>query len=124
MTIIILFLSCAIVFVVNIRKFKKADSTFYYERSKFVEYLDSKNDIETLKHIGEINMFGVRERWYPRYTNLVPYLEEKISQTGDVAFIDFLEEYQLFIKRFLTTMPFIVLSIIIPIAYVLSLFRS
>ena len=34
MTIIILFLSCAIVFVVNIRKFKKADSTFYYERNK------------------------------------------------------------------------------------------
>lgn len=124
MTIIILFLSCAIVFVVNIRKFKKADSTFYYERNKFVEYLDSKNDIETLKHIGEINMFGVRERWYPRYTNLVPYLEEKISQTGDVTFIDFLEEYQLFIKQFLTTMPFIVLSIIIPIAYVVSLFRS
>lgn len=124
MTIIILFLSCAIVFVVNIRKFKKADSTFYYERNKFVEYLDSKNDIETLKHIGEINMFGVRERWYPRYTNLVPYLEEKISQTGDVAFIDFLEECQLFIKRFLTTMPFIVLSIIITIAYVVSLFRS
>lgn len=123
MAIIILFLSCAIVFVVNIRKFKKADSTFYYERNKFVEYLDSKNDIETLKHIGEINMFGVRERWYPRYTNLVPYIEEKINQTNDAAFIEFLEEYQLFIKRFLTTMPFIVLSIMIPIACIVSLLR-
>ena len=111
-------------FCCEYKKILEADSTFYYERNIFVEYLDSKNDIETLKHIGEINMFGVREQWYPRYTNLVPYLEEKISQTGDVAFIDFLEEYQLFIKRFLTTMPFIVISIIIPIAYVVSLFRS
>ena len=72
---------CIISLILFLRLFKKADFEFYEERKLFVDYLDSINDIETLKRIGEINMFGVRERWYPRYTNVMPYLDKKIQET-------------------------------------------
>ena len=69
-------------------------------------------------------MFGVREKWYPRYTDLIPYLEYKIQQTNDDNFKTYLIEYKKFIKHFLCTMPFIVLSIMIPVSCVISLFRN
>ena len=121
---IVIFLICAVIFYFSIKRFKKNDVEFAQKRKKFVEYLDTINDIETLKRIGEINMFGVREKWYPRYTDLIPYLEYKIQQTNDDNFKTYLIEYKKFIKHFLCTMPFIVLSVIIPISCIISLFRK
>ena len=122
--IMVVFPVCAVTFWFFVKAFKKFDSEFAKERKKFVEYLDTINDIETLKRIGEINMFGVREKWYPRYTDLIPYLEYKIRQTNDDNFKTYLIEYKKFIKHFLCTMPFIVLSIMIPVSCVISLFRN
>ena len=122
--IMVVFPVCAVTFWFFVKAFKKFDSEFAKERKKFVEYLDKINDIETLKRIGEINMFGVREKWYPRYTDLIPYLEYKIQQTNDDNFKTYLNEYKKFIKYFLCTMPFIVLSVMIPISCIISLFRN
>ena len=121
---IVIFLICAVIFWFFVKAFKKFDSEFANERKKFVEYLDTINDIETLKRIGEINMFGARERWYPLYTNQVRYLEYKIYQTNDDNFKTYLIEYKKFIKHFLCTMPFIVLSVMIPLSCIISLFRN
>ena len=121
---IVIFLICAVIFYFSIKRFKKIDVEFAQKRKKFVEYLDTINDIETLKRIGEINMFGVREKWYPRYTDLIPYLEYKIQQTNDDNFKTYLIEYKKFIKHFLCTMPFIVLSVMIPLSCIISLFRK
>lgn len=121
---IVIFLICAVIFYFSIKRFKKIDVEFAQKRKKFVEYLDTINDIETLKRIGEINMFGVREKWYPRYTDLIPYLEYKIRQTNDDNFKTYLIEYKKFIKHFLCTMPFIVLSVMIPLSCIISLFRK
>lgn len=120
----IILVICIAVFVLFQKLFKDASSQFNKERDIFIKYLDSKNDLETLKRIGEINMFGVREKWYPRYTNVIPYLEKKIAETNDENFIMYLFAYERFIKKFLLTMPFIVLSIIIPIAYIVFIFRK
>ena len=87
---IVIFLICVVIFYFSIKRFRKLNIEFDKKRKKFVEYLDTINDIETLKRIGEINMFGVRERWYPRYTNLVHYLEYKIYQTNDDNFKTYL----------------------------------
>lgn len=114
---------CVVSFFLFFKLFKKADREFYEERKLFVDYLDSINDLETLKRIGEINMFGVRERWYPRYTNVMPYLEKKIQETNDEKYILYQEAYEKFIKNYLRTMPFIVLSIIIPLGCIVSLFK-
>ena len=122
--IMVVFPFCAVTFWFFVKAFKKFDSEFAKERKKFVEYLDTINDIETLKRIGEINMFGVREKWYPRYTDLIPYLEYKIQQTNDDNFKTYLIEYKKFIKHFLCTMPFIVLSVMIPLSCIISLFRK
>lgn len=121
---IVILLICIVIFIFFQRKLKKASLKFEQERQNFVDYLDSKNDLETLKKIGEINMFGVRERWYPKYTNLIPYLEEQIEETNDEKFISFLTAYKIFIKMFLLTMPFVVLSIIIPLYYIVSFFQN
>lgn len=115
---------CVVSFFLFFKLFKKADRDFYEERKLFVDYLDSINDLETLKRIGEINMFGVRERWYPRYTNVMPYLEKKIQETNDEKYILYQEAYETFIKNYLRTMPFIVLSIIIPLGCILSLLKQ
>lgn len=121
---IVIFLICAVIFYFSIKRFKKIDVEFAQKRKKFVEYLDTINDIETLKRIGEINMFGARERWYPLYTNQVRYLEYKIYQTNDDNFKTYLLEYKECIKYFLCTIPFTILSILIPLTYILSLFRN
>ena len=116
--IFLIIVICGCVLFFSIRVFKKYDLEFYEKRQAFIAYLDTINDIETLKHIGEINMFGVREKWYPRYTNVIPYLKQKIAETNDDNYTLYLFAYERFIKKFLLTMPFIVLSIIIPIAYI------
>ena len=108
----VVFPVCAVTFWFFVKAFKKFDSEFAKERKKFVEYLDT------------INMFGVREKWYPRYTDLIPYLEYKIQQTNDDNFKTYLIEYKKFIKHFLCTMPFIVLSVMIPLSCIISLFRK
>ncbi len=59
---IIILVICIAVFVLFQKLFKDASAQFNKERNIFIKYLDSKNDIETLKRIGEINMFGVREK--------------------------------------------------------------
>ena len=115
---------CVIVFYCSYKGFKRIDLEFAEKRDVFVSYLDNINDIETLKRIGEINMFGERERWYPRYTNLLPYLEKKFDDTNDEKFETFINDYKRFIKGFLCTMPFIVLSIMIPVSIIVSLIRG
>lgn len=115
---------CGCVLFFSVRAFRKYDLEFYENRKVFIAYLDSINDIETLKQIGEINFLGVREKWYPKYTSVIPYLEKKIQETEDKQFILYLVAYEKFIKKFLLTMPFIVLSIIIPIAYIVSMFQK
>lgn len=119
-----IFFCCLLLFCFFIKLFRKADSEFNEQRERFVCYLENINDLETLKRIGEINMFGVRERWYPRYTNLIPYIEDKIEQTDDDNFKIYLDSYERFIKDFLCTMPFIILSMLIPIIYIISIFKN
>lgn len=122
--IFIVFSICVCVFIFFVRKFRKYDFIFYEKRKEFIEYLDSISDFETLKQIGEINFLGVREKWYPKYTSVIPYLEKKIAENNDVNFIKYLVAYEEFVHRFLCTMPFIVLSLLIPIACVVSIFRN
>lgn len=124
MICLIVFIICTISFVCFYRAFKKADIQFSKERKIFIAYLDNIKDFETLKHIGEINMFNVRERWYPRYTNVMPYLDKKIEETKDENYILYQIAYETFIKKYLITMPFIVLAIIIPIGYIVFLIRN
>lgn len=120
--IIAVLIICIIVFLIFLKLFKKADYKFYEQRKDFIAYLDSINDFETLKQIGEINFMGVREKWYPKYTNVIPYLEKKIEENNDTNFIKYLIAYEEFIKKFMQTMPFIVLSIMIPLACIVSIF--
>lgn len=47
---------CTIIFVLFQKQFKKASIQFNKEKEFFINYMDSINDFETLKHIGEINM--------------------------------------------------------------------
>jgi hypothetical protein len=115
---------CGCVLFFSVRAFRKYDLEFYKKRQEFIAYLDSINDIETLKQIGEINFLGVREKWYPKYANVIPYLEKKIRETDDENFILYLFEYEKFGKKFLLTVPFIVLSIMIPLACIVSIFRK
>ena len=121
---VVIFLICAVIFYFSAKRFKKINIEFDKKRKKFVEYLDTINDIETLKRIGEINMFGVRERWYPLYTNQVHYLEYKIYLTNDDNFKTYLLDYKECIKHCLCTIPFTILSILIPLSYITSLFRN
>lgn len=121
---VFLFLACGAVFVFSIKAFKKANSEFNEKRDEFVKYVDSINDNETLKQIGEINMFGVRERWYPNYLSLVSYMEKKIEQTNDEHFEWYLFAYKTFMKKFLCSMPFVFLATMIFLAYIMYLFHS
>ena len=119
--IILGLLACLFVLAISIRKLKKINSEFRVSREKFIEYLNGVHDIETLKRIGEINFLGAREKWYPAYTNVVSYLGKKIEETNDKNFIEYLIEYKKFIRGFLCTTPFIVLSIIVPLNIVVYL---
>ncbi len=122
--LILILCICGVVLFFSVKAFKKYDFEFYETRKEFIGYLDRIKDIETLKQIGEINFLGVREKWYPKYTNVIPYLEKKIEQNNDVNFIKYLLAYEEFIHRFMYTMPFIVLSIMIPIVCIISVFRK
>lgn len=115
---------CIIIFYFSYKGFKKADLEFFEKRKKFIFYLDNIKDFETLKRIGEINMFGEREKWYPRYTNVIPYLEKKIEETDDKTYEAYLEDYSKFIKGYLCTMPFMVLSIVVSVSCIIYLFRN
>lgn len=115
---------CAVVFVFFLKAFIKANQEFNEKRKVFVEYLDSKNDVETLKAIGEINIFDARERWYPSYFSVCHALENKIFQTNDEYFVNFYFAYKTFIKKFLLTMPFVFLSVLISLNCIMSLFKK
>lgn len=104
--------------------FKQANSEFSEEHKIFVEYLEGNNDTESLKRVGEINMFGVRERWIPKYSALISYLEKKIDETNDKEFVKYYYSYKKFVKKFLGTVPFIVLSIAIPLSCIVSLIQK
>lgn len=106
--LIILF---TIVLVLLLKTYRKYDKEFAEKREKFVEYLDERNDLETLKKIGEINMFGQRERVYPRYSQIVDYIEKKYQETQDENFLNFLNDYEYFVKKFFLIMPFVMFSI-------------
>ena len=122
--IILIFCICGFILFFSVRAFRKYDFEFYETRKEFIEYLDRIKDLEALKQIGEINFLGVREKWYPKYTNVIPYLEKKIEQNNDANFIKYLLAYEEFVRRFMYTMPFIILSIMIPIVCIVSVFRK
>jgi hypothetical protein len=119
---ILIFITCIVVFVFFIKKYKNYELAFCEKREAFIDYLYSINDIESLKKIGAINFMGVREDWIPKSTSLIPYLEKKIEETHDKNFENYLADYKQFIRNFMRTMPFIVLSIFIPLAYIIKLF--
>ena len=120
----IVFPVCAVVFVFFLKAFIKANQEFNEKRKVFVEYLDRKKDVETLKAIGEINIFDARERWYPSYISVCHALENKILQTNDENFMTFYIAYKAFIKRFLLTMPFVFLSVLISVVCIMSFFKK
>ena len=93
-----------------IKKLRKAIYTYNTEREKFVLYLDSINDVETLKKIGEINMFDQRERVYPAYYKVVNWLKTKIENEKDEHFIKFLESYEDFNVLYVVYMVIICIS--------------
>ncbi len=109
--VLIILLVALIIFIS--RKYRKYDKEFAEKREKFVEYLDEKNDIETLKKIGEINMFGQRERVYPRYSQIVDYIEKKYQETKDEKFKEFLKDYKIQVINFSIMIPIIIISILI-----------
>ena len=115
---------CIVTFFCSFKGLKKFDLEFNEKRKCFICYLDNIKDNETLKRIGEINMFGEREKWYPKYTNVVSYLEKKIDETNDEMYIRYLIDYKKFTKGFLCTVPFMVLSIIIPVYYLVSVIKG
>ena len=86
--LIIIFL-CVIDFFI-IRKLIKNYKSMENDRYLFVEYLKKINDYEMLKNIGEINMFGQYERWYPSPNRIIENLKEK---KDDKEYLDYYEKY-------------------------------
>lgn len=110
MKVIIISIICLSCLVMFIKKLRKAIYTYNTEREKFVLYLDSINDVETLKKIGEINMFDQRERVYPAYYKVVNWLKTKIENEKDEHFIKFLESYEDFNVLYVVYMVIICIS--------------
>lgn len=78
-----------------LKKFKQHIVQFEQKRKKFVEYLKNNNDIESLKKIGEINMFGKYERWYPNYYLIKQYIEDNVKISTEFSiFLDALITYK------------------------------
>ncbi len=110
----ILLIIALLAFVIFLVKtFRKYNKEFAEKRSEFVAYLDEIGDIETLKAIGEINWFGQREQVFPRYSQIVNYIEEKYAKTKDEKFKKFLEDYRVHVGNFSIVMPMIIISILV-----------
>lgn len=69
-------------------------------RKDFIDYLYETNDFETLKRIGEINMFNQEERWYPSYFSVTDWLYERYKSTKEDNYLLFMDEYEQFNKKF------------------------
>ena len=67
------------------------------DRCLFVEYLNKINDYEMLKNIGEINMFGQYERWYPSPNRILKKLKEKLDNKD---YFDYYEKYSQNLKSY------------------------
>lgn len=100
-----------------LRKFKLYIVQFEQRRNSFVEYLKKNNDIESLKKIGEINMFGQYERWYPNYYSIKQYIEDNLNVSADFSI--FLDALIIYKKNYIKSLiPLIVILIIIDILIV------
>ncbi len=93
--LIIIFL-CVIDFFI-IRKLIKNYKSMENDRCLFVEYLKKINDYEMLKNIGEINMFGQYERWYPSPNRILKKLKEKLDNKD---YFDYYEKYSQNLKSY------------------------
>lgn len=65
---------------------------------------------------------GEREDWYPKSTSLIPYLEKKIEETKDRNFENYLVAYKQFLRNFMSSVPFAILSIFLLLSYIVSRF--
>ena len=89
-------------------KFDKIIHNFEQKRKLYVTYLIETNDINGLKKIGEINIFGQHERWYPNYNSILKYLKEKsLTDKKTEEYLSVFEQYKdKYIKFLLGIMTF------------------
>src|SRR5574344_437750 len=97
MTNLIFCIVCIMVCCFTLWKMKILNKVFSNKKKIFVNYLESSNDVETLKRIGEINIFGQREKWVPKYSYVKYWLEKKIEETKDANYIEYLKAYKHFV---------------------------
>lgn len=70
-----------------LRRFRKMTADLERSRARFVRYLKSIGDTDTLRAIGEINWFGQYERIRPLWWKMDSVLTEKMS--ADARFAEF-----------------------------------
>lgn len=95
----------------------KANRVFEKKRKEFVDYLIKENDLESLKAIGEINPFGVFERWNVSLRKVETYFSEKeefLSNEKVLSFLNDIYDFKTSCVRYLIP-AFISLSILINI---------
>lgn len=118
----IISLLCVISCILVLIKMKKINKLYIEKREPFVSYLDEINDLETLKRIGEINIFDQREKWVPKYSYVKKWLEYKIDETKDENYIAFYKDYRHFVFSMALYSPVLLFSIGIPVSIILSFF--
>jgi hypothetical protein len=103
-------------------KYNNFNKQYEKERKVFIEYLNSKGDIDALKAVGEINPFGVYEKWNPSMSKVIKFLELRIEKDKDSFFINFLKTYKEFVKHYSITVFPAFLGIFIEINVIISFF--
>ncbi len=97
--------------------YSNANKLFEGQRKEFVNYLNELNDIESLKAIGEINPFGVFERWNISVKKIEGYFsskEEFLNNEKVLQFLNDIYDFEKAYKQYLIP-AFILLFILINI---------
>lgn len=111
---ILIIIFCIFLIFILLRKFKRDIQIYEKQRKEFVLYLKKINDFETLKKIGEINLFDKYERWYPNFYSMKYYLTKKVDK--DIQFSTFLNSLIIFKKKYVQRlMPIFLLTATIDI---------
>ncbi len=87
----LLFLLIGLTITYLLKQYKPYKNDYEEARTVFVKYLKEKDDVETLKVLGEINPFGAYERWNVNLLSLSNSLEQIACIKKDREYDRFLE---------------------------------
>ena len=122
---LIFIVSSFFVIAVCMKNFFSVKQDYENARNKFIKYLYSVNDSDTLASIGEIKSpLGGSGRWYPSYRSLLDAVFDKYEENKNPEYLNFYIAYEDYLKKLLIFLGLSIIFVLIDAICIASFFED